>query len=233
MFLCGSDSYLRNQYITHLYPKVSNMPSIVCISDTHGQHKQVSVPGGDILIHAGDICAWGDDPKEYTDFNAWLGTLPHKHKILIFGNHDVLGERNNGLARSLITNATYLEDSGIKIEGLNFWGSPFTPEFCNWAFNVPRGELHKHWDLIPRNTDVLITHGPAYGILDTVSPKGPYLGDKELLAAVKRIKPQLHVSGHIHGGYGIDIQHSPTLFVNASVVNEAYKVVNRPLVVNL
>lgn len=112
---------------------------IICISDTHGQHTGLRLPDGDILIHAGDFMTYGNAPREIMDFNAWLGRQPHPHKIVIAGNHDRLFESHPIPARALITNAVYLEDSGVEPKGLTFWGSPVQPPFNNWAFNVQRG----------------------------------------------------------------------------------------------
>jgi Icc-related predicted phosphoesterase len=201
---------------------------IVCISDTHGQHAKLSVPDGDILIHAGDFAAFGDTPIEIIDFNQWLGTLPHRHKVVIAGNHDWMFERHPGAARELLTNAIYLENSGTELAGLKIWGSPVQPEFNNWAFNVARGAaIRRYWKMIPASTDVLITHGPPYGVLDTAHPTTAHLGCEELAEAVQQIRPRLHVFGHIHGGYG-EAKADGTLFVNASVVDEAYHLVNAP-----
>src|SRR5580658_3578813 len=97
---------------------------IVCISDTHGQHAKLHLPEGDILVHAGDFMAFGDKPREVTDFNQWLGKQTHRHKVVIAGNHDWMFERHPGAAQALLTNAIYLENSGTEIEGLKFWGSP-------------------------------------------------------------------------------------------------------------
>ncbi|MFN8672405.1 MAG: metallophosphatase domain-containing protein [Candidatus Sericytochromatia bacterium] len=146
------------------------MKKIVCISDTHVQHRSLNLPEGDILIHAGDISRVGK-LNEIIEFNSWLGTLNYKHKIIIAGNHDFIFENDYNLSKSLITNAIYLEDSGVEIEEIKFWGSPVSPRFYDWAFNRDRGEdINKHWAKIPKNIDVLITHGPPYGILDkTVS----------------------------------------------------------------
>ena len=203
---------------------------IVCISDTHGQHAKLSVPDGDILIHAGDFSAFGDTPIEIIDFNLWLGTLPHRHKVVIAGNHDWMFERHPGVARDLLTNAIYLENSGTELVGLKIWGSPVQPEFNNWAFNVARGAaIRRYWKMIPASTDVLVTHGPPYGILDTAHPTTAHLGCEELAEAVQQTRPRLHVFGHIHGGYGT-AKANGTQFVNASVVDEAYHLVNAPQV---
>jgi len=206
---------------------------IVCISDTHGQHAKLSVPDGDILIHAGDFSAFGDTPIEVIDFNRWLGTLPHRYKVVIAGNHDWMFERHPGTARELLTNAIYLENSGTELAGLKIWGSPVQPEFNNWAFNVARGAaIRRYWQMISTGTDVLITHGPPHGVLDTAHPTTAHLGCEELAEAVQQIRPMLHVFGHIHGGQG-QLNSDGTLYVNASVVNEAYQLVHAPQVVEI
>jgi hypothetical protein len=89
------------------------------------------VPDGDILIHAGDFMTYGNAPREIIDFNAWLGRQPHPNKIVIAGNHDRLFESHPNPARALVTNGIYLEDSGVELEGLKFWGSPVQPPFNN------------------------------------------------------------------------------------------------------
>jgi predicted phosphohydrolase len=128
---------------------------LVLISDTHQRHDQLTVPDGDVLVHAGDFSTRGG-VEEVARFNAWLGTLKHKHKVVIAGNHDFLFEREPTLARSMLTNVTYLEDSGVTIEGLRFWGSPWQPRFFDWAFNLERGApLTEKWNLIPTGVDVL------------------------------------------------------------------------------
>jgi Icc-related predicted phosphoesterase len=206
---------------------------IVCISDTHGQHAKLSVPDGDILIHAGDFMAFGDTPKEIIDFNQWLGKQNHRHKIVIAGNHDLMFERHPGAARELLDNATYLENSGTELIGLKFWGSPVQPEFNNWAFNVARGAaIRRYWHMIPDGTDVLVTHGPPFGVLDQSHPSTAHLGCEELAKAVERIKPRLNIVGHIHGGHG-QVTANCTRFLNASVVNEAYHLVHEPQIVEI
>jgi len=200
---------------------------IICFSDTHGQHRRMpEIPECDVLIFAGDIMSGGHDMSELISFNAWLGKKKAAHRIVIAGNHDFLFERYPDQSRAMLSNATYLENSGVTIDGLNFWGSPYTPSFYNWAFMADRGEaIQKHWDLIPDNTDVLITHGPPFGILDTTWLHSPeHLGCVNLLEAVVRVKPKLHVFGHIHGGHG-KVESDAGIFCNASMLNEAYDMV--------
>lgn len=204
---------------------------IVCISDTHGAHRQIDIPDGDILIHAGDFSSEGQ-LEEIIQFNHWLGSLPHTHKIIIAGNHDLLFEAQPKLAQSLISNAIYLEDSGVNIEGLKIWGSPITPFFCNWAFNRQRGEeIAQHWRLIPKDIDILITHGPPAGILD-LNFQGEAVGCEVLGKVVNQIQPRVHLFGHIHEAYG-EQKSASTHFVNASIMNLAYLPVHYPIVLEV
>jgi Icc-related predicted phosphoesterase len=205
---------------------------LVLISDTHEAHRSIKVPDGDILIHAGDITYDGNLGK-VEDFNDWLGGLPHKHKVVIAGNHDWCFENNPKVAEKLIANATYLIDSSIEIEGLRVYGAPWQPTFFNWAFNVDRGlAIREKWAKIPNDTDVLVTHGPPKGFGDTTRPKGEMLGCLDLYERVQQVKPMLHVFGHIHGGYGIQ-EDEHTIYANAAIMNEAYRPVNAPLVIDL
>lgn len=202
---------------------------IVCVSDTHGKHGQVRVPDGDVLIHAGDLTLMGQK-FEYESVAEWLNNLPHKVKVVVAGNHDFAIHK---LISLLAPSVVYLENFGVAIDGVNFWGSPVTPRFGVWAYMAERGEaIRKYWDEIPESTDVLITHGPPYGLLDqTVPGHSEHLGCKDLRDAIFRVNPKVHVFGHIHGGYGLT--NARTLFVNASAVDEAYNAVNAPIVVEL
>ena len=205
---------------------------IVVVSDTHGMHNQVKVPDGDVLVHCGDITRDGR-VHELFGINMWLSFLPHKHKIVIAGNHDWCFQNQTSLSASYLQNATYLHDSSVVIDGVTFWGSPWQPEFYDWAFNLPKNgpELEKKWDLIPDNTDVLITHCPPFGILD-LTLQNNKVGCEKLAIAVERVKPKVHLFGHIHCGYG-KLQVGNTLFVNASNCDEEYKPVNKSLEIDL
>jgi Icc-related predicted phosphoesterase len=213
---------------------------IVCISDTHNCNAEIQVPDGDLLIHAGDATIRGTQP-EVEDFMAWFAGLPHRYKIFVAGNHDWLFEHDNRFARLLTANFNikYLEDSFVEIEGLKIYGSPWQRRFFDWAFNLNRGaELAEKWDLIPDDTDVLITHGPPHGILDEVPRKysTENTGCEELRRKIEQIsqsgKLKLHVFGHIHCGYG---EHSEfgVKFVNASVCDESYAPTQPPIVVEI
>lgn len=217
---------------------------IVCISDTHGLQGNFPVPDGDLLIHAGDMCNIGSE-EDVRRFAKWLSRLPHRWKVVVAGNHDCLFQEQPALARSYLEScATYLQDSACEIEGLRLWGSPWQPWFQDWAFNLPRkgSALQEKWNLIPFDTDVLITHAPPHGILDQVIPQpteagrpeqlgsGP-LGCEELAVRLHAVQPKMHVFGHIHDSYGY-LEQDGTLYVNASICDEAYRPVNRAVVLD-
>lgn len=206
------------------------MMKIVLISDTHGRHRSLQLPPADWIIHAGDLSSRGTQP-EVADFMQWYDTLRYTHKVLIAGNHDFLAEDHPDLFRQLVPPGVhYLEDELLELEGLRIWGSPITPFFHNWAFNRNRGaEIKRYWDRIPDNIDILLTHGPAYGILDrTFTAK--HVGCEELAKAMERIQPQYHVFGHIHEAYGMHKENGTT-YVNASQVNLWNVLANKPVVV--
>jgi Icc-related predicted phosphoesterase len=201
----------------------------------HGLHRNLDRPAGDILIHAGDFLVDGQSVEQFDDFDDWLGSLPFCHKLVIAGNHDTLFDKNPRIARKHVTNATYLQDSGIRLEDLNFWGSPVNSVLGNdWAFGRERiVKLREHWDLIPDDTDVLITHEPPFGTLDKNHILGKHMGCHYLTGALLRIKLRLHVFGHIHGGYGRESAWGTTTLVNCAVVNKDRKLANPPMVVEL
>lgn len=199
---------------------------IVVLSDTHGSHDMVDIPCGDVLIFAGDCCATGC-LNDLFKFNKWLGSLPHEHILMIAGNHDVCLERDP-YAFTFITNARYLKNEEITINGIKFYGSPYTPMFNNWSFMLSHDELKKNWDKIPSDVDVLITHGPPYGINDKTI-RNEHAGCMELCDKIKEIKPKYHAFGHIHEGYGI-FKDKNTTYVNASIVDFHYQSTNKPIV---
>lgn len=206
---------------------------VVAISDTHCRHKSVKLPQGDLLIHAGDVSYKGE-LSEIKDFLTWFADQPFPHKVFIAGNHDFYFERTKpAVIQSLVpAGVTYLNDSSVTIEGIPIWGSPVTPWFHDWAFNRHRGaEISKHWNLIPSDTKLLITHGPAFGIVDMVI-NGNHVGDKDLLKKIEVLKPAVHVCGHVHESYG-QKKVGSTRFINASVLNEKYELVNPPVVFDL
>ncbi len=206
---------------------------LVLISDTHGFHNDMTVPEGDILIHAGD-CTGRGLYSQVADFLDWFAARPHKHKIMVAGNHDFYFEDTPAaeIARIIPAGVTYLDDSEVVVEGLRIWGSPITTYFYNWAFNRhPGPEIKKHWDLIPANTDILITHGPPRGIMDRTH-SGIHVGCVDLLEAVGRIRPKVHVFGHIHEGYG-RMDADGVEYINAASLSADYRHLNPAVVVEL
>lgn len=186
---------------------------IVFVSDTHGRHQHTLVPDGDVLVHAGDVTLDGS-LEGVEAFDRWLGTLPHRHKVVIAGNHDECFQHQADRARARITNAIYLEDSACEVGGLKFYGSPWTPLFFDWSFMLPEVELAEKWAAIPAGLDVLVTHGPPHGILDWTN-RGEHAGSLSLLHRVHEAKPRFHVFGHIHEAAG-RLDTPDTIFVNAA-----------------
>jgi Icc-related predicted phosphoesterase len=208
---------------------------IIFISDTHGQHKNLALPKLEaektMLIHTGDISKMGKE-DEVKSFLEWFGKQDFTYKIFIAGNHDFLFEKNPSLAESFIPkNVIYLNNSSVEIEGIKIWGSPITPRFYDWAFNCDRGEkIRNYWQQIPNDTDILLTHGPAFGILDQTI-HGLQVGCEELIQVIEKIKPKIHAFGHIHEAYG-KVNNSDTTFINASVLDIRYRLVNQPFLID-
>ena len=215
---------------------------ITCISDTHNQHSHIPpdwLEGGDVLVHAGDVSGRGS-LKEVEAFMEWFNELPYTHKIFIAGNHDFWFEKVstfavNEMLAEKYPNITYLNDSGVEIDGVKFWGSPVTPWFYDWAFNRVGTDICQHWDMIPLDTDVLIVHGGPKHIgslnittRDRSDVGCPYLYEK--LSELKQLK--LFVQGHIHEGRGTYTFADKQLFVNASLLNLQYELVNKPFVID-
>jgi Icc-related predicted phosphoesterase len=187
---------------------------LVLLSDTHQLHREVDVPDGDVFIHAGDFTMFSESMQAVVDLNDWLGELPHRYKIVVPGNHELFLEADPS-ERSMLDNAIVLIDEGIVVEGLRIWGSPVTPLYGG-AFGLSFARDRKRlYARIPRDIDVLITHGPPFGILDTAPVSGLHEGCRELLRAVTRVRPKLHVFGHIHTAYGV-FRTEHTTFVNAA-----------------
>ncbi|XP_023236186.1 UPF0046 protein T07D4.2-like isoform X1 [Centruroides sculpturatus] len=227
----------------------------VCMSDTHSllSRRKFKIPPGDVFIHAGDFTRHGGY-NEIIEFNNFLGNLSHKHKIVIAGNHELTFDQktissfeikqakkatgqdvplDTAYFKNLLTNCIYLEDSLTEVYNIKIYGTPWQPEYNNWAFNLPRGkECLEKWNMIPSGVDVLITHTPPVGHGD-LCILGRRVGCVELLQTVQnRIKPKYHVFGHIHEGYGITTD-GKTIFVNASTCNISYEPVNLPIIFDI
>ena len=187
---------------------------IVAVADTHLFHRDLVVPDGDVFVHAGDMCR-GGDLVELRAAAAWILALPHRHKVIVAGNHDWAFAREPGASRAMFRGAHYLEDTELTLDGVRFYGSPWQPAFCDWAFNLPRGpELAAVWARIPHGLDVLITHGPpeGYGDRTTMTSRA---GCADLRARVAEVQPRLHLFGHIHQDGGTWLG-GPTLFANVT-----------------
>lgn len=227
------------------------MTRIIALSDSHGRHNEVVVPDGDVLVHAGDYASpkAGMDHHDASRFLAWFEAQPHEHKVFISGNHDGVSEAKPDLFAGLVAehapSCVYLRDSGATIAGLRFWGSPVTPTFYDWYWNRDRGAaIQAHWDLIPSDTEVLITHGPVAGIHDRASRHG-FPGAFEDVGCVnlrdtitaRLTDLRLHASGHVHphGGKTTVRPGAPhaCIYVNASVVNERYQYTHAPVQIDL
>ena len=206
---------------------------IIAISDTHRQEWNTELPDGDILIHAGDFDTRGF--MDLVDLNDWFGALKSKyaHILFIAGNHDFYMQKEDKVrVQEIVTNATYLEDESIVIDGIKFYGYPWTPIFMNWAFMADIDKLKERTAWIDRDTDVLISHGPPFGILDQLEHGGFHVGDPALRDKVKEIAPKVFICGHIHESYGTTTDYSTDYF-NVSLLNDAYQMVNEPSIIIL
>lgn len=220
---------------------MSKKIKITCISDTHSQHKVLGggfLPGGDILIHAGDFMSSGYSEREALTFFDWFNQIDnYDTKILIAGNHDRIMENEPTHMQGLLTGyktIDYLQDDTLELwdeedQQLTIYGTPWQPEFYNWAFNLPRGgAIREKWGMIPFGTDILVTHGPPFGKLDVVNRSNENVGCIDLMDRIKEIKPKICVFGHIHesAGYVFDGQ---THYINASILDDTYLFRNKPI----
>jgi predicted phosphohydrolase len=200
---------------------------VVCLSDTHELHGELIVPPGDLLLYAGDFTFFSRQRSMIDDFNDWLGELPHRHKVVIYGNHEFAFESEPGL-RSRLSNAVVLVNEAAMIDGVAIWGSPVTP-MEGGAFGLSRAEDRARlYSQIPPDTRILLTHTPPFGVLDGE----PHAGCPELRVAVIRIRPRLHVFGHIHDGYGTRATRH-TMFVNAALFSKHGDLDKQPIVLEL
>jgi len=219
------------------------MPTLVLISDTHTKHYEIDAQLKEIygnhpdaiIVHAGDISYRGRK-WEVEEFTEWYSGLPFKHKIMIAGNHDFLFEDSPEAAKDILDRIgpgiIYLNDSGVELEGLKFWGSPVTPWFHDWAFNRVEEKINEHWDLIPVDTNILITHGPPYLTLDATK-SGLRVGCPELANKIKELSDlKVHVFGHIHEADGV-VEKDGVIYVNASILDLYYEVKNSPVILHV
>lgn len=213
---------------THQHTPLAQMSGkhplkLVCLSDTHGLHKgtELQVPDGDWLVFAGD--AGLETELDVHDFNTWLGRLPHRQKLVVFGNMDFWGASQNYTATALSNASAVLLNTAIDVEGYRVVGSPNTPKSYGQFQLMSNKDAAEHWaQVLPpdSNVDIMVTHGPPFGLGDSV--RGKHAGDAELSTAVKSLTrpPMLWVVGHIHEGYGVYIFNhgtGPVPLVNAAV----------------
>ncbi|OQS01246.1 calcineurin-like phosphoesterase [Achlya hypogyna] len=222
---------------------------VVCISDTHGRHDDLVVPDGDVLVHAGDFTKRGTH-AQIAAFDDWLATLPHKHKLVIAGNHELSLDANwyptawkrwhrefqdPVVSKALLRHCTYLENETVEIDGVRFFGSPYSPVIPGaiMAFHTMSGSRAKAiWGKIPTDVDVLVTHSPPHGIRD-LSVRGEHCGDEDLLEEIKtRVQPKYHVFGHIHECYGSDTFEGTT-YINAASCTVQHQCTNAPIVFDI
>ena len=212
------------------------MTKVLCISDTHSKHNLIPkewLEPADIIIHAGDISNVGSF-LDIEHFCMWFSSLDqYKHKIFIAGNHDWSFQTSPDHTADILSrfpNITYLQDSSVTVEGLKIYGSPWQPEFCDWAFNLPRNgeQLEEKWNAIDVDTDILITHGPAWGMLDII-PGNLRVGCEILTEKIKNSKIKTLICGHIHHSYG-EMMRDWVHYINAATLNERYEVQNPPII---
>lgn len=220
-------------------PNQVNMPvpstvKIVCFSDTHDKYNLGVLKEtykGDLLLHAGDATSTGE-LRQLSAYSDWLAKQKFDSKIIIPGNHDLAFEKNWELAEAHVPDATaILNQSTTLYNGLKIWGEPRQPWFYDWAFNVQREHMGAVWDLVPKDTDILVTHGPPFGAGD-INGQGVRCGCVAQRKWIEENQPRLVVCGHIHDGYGIYLI-GKTLVVNASICNGYYEPDNQPITVEL
>ena len=205
---------------------------LILFGDTHELHREVEVPAGDILICVGDFTMFSKNLSAIEDFNDWLGELPHRHKIVIPGNHEFFLE-SNPERRSLLDNAHVLIDESIEIEGLKIYGSPMTPLHGAAFGNSSPNDRARHWSNVPVDTHVLVTHGPPFGLLDLSPDQVERMGDPELRNRVRELPSlKLHVFGHVHGAHGAVEQHGVT-FANVALMGHLGDLVQGPTVLRM
>ncbi len=200
----------------------------------HGFHEQLKPPENvDLMIHSGDCSNWRDpyqNEVEVREFIYWYSRVKIPNKIYVAGNHCTSIEKRLVNKEDFTSNGIiYLENSSVEIEGLKIWGSPVTPNFCNWSFMKSRDKLHDLWQTIPEDSDIVITHGPAKTILDlSYNREGvlEYCGCNALKKRILQIEPKLFLFGHLHNCQDIinsgwtKLSNYKTIFSNGSCVTD-------------
>jgi len=192
----------------------NQMPSLCIVSDTHRKHREVTIPHCDILIHCGDFCSFQRaEIPTLDDADSWFAESPANQVVCIGGNHDFALQHRE----FEFSHARFLEDELVEIDGLRIYGTPWCPYLSGFAYYATSDELLEHWKQIPSGIDILITHTPPFGLLDLPTSGTINLGCPHLREELKRIRPRLHVFGHVHASHGI-LETSGTLYINAAIV---------------
>lgn len=212
---------------------------IIHISDTHGRHRELklNLKGVDVIVHTGDESNnfdWLKNEPEFRDLIDWYGSLEIKNKILIAGNHSGFIAKYPKIARELMLarGITYLDKEAVVIDGVKFYGDPTSPRFGNWHFMADRNKMYKHWDLIPEDVNVLLTHTPPKGVLDIGQRQGgiEFCGCSSLRTKIRSLKElKAHCFGHIHSkpdypfyNHGI-LKRDGVIYSNATLVQDCSK----------
>lgn len=203
---------------------------ITAISDTHTKHSDIKIEPCDILVHAGDYSYQGRI-QEVTSFLQWFSKQSATHKIFINGNHEVGPYESPALFKTILSsysNVIYLNEELVEVEGLKIYGYPITSTFFDWSYMRDRGspEMLAGLAKIPTGVDIILSHGPAAGILDIV-PDGSHAGCEDLLKELDRIRPKVMICGHLHSNNGFK-EVNNILHVNASILNDQYQHVYNP-----
>jgi len=202
----------------------SIMLSVCVVADTHCRHREINIPPCDLLIHCGDFCSFQrDDERVLDDADMWFAESPASKVVCIGGNHDFMLQRRE----FTFSHATYLQDTSAEIHGLSIYGAPWCPDLSGFAFYAANADLIDRWRAIPTGIDILVTHTPPHGVLDLPSSGEPHLGCPHLRQELERIRPRLHVFGHVHASHGQSIEdgrHS----INAAVVGGRELTVRHP-----
>lgn len=209
------------------------MIKILHISDTHGMHDQMNldyINSFDLVVHTGDATNYMDpnfNENEFYDFINWYRKIDIP-KIYIAGNHDSYIAANKKIVEKIMKDNAiiYLNKSGVNLFGYNIWGDPTTPTFGKWHFMADRSKTHKHWEMVPDDTHLLFTHGPAKGILDLSINKFNDItlcGDSSLGKRIKKLPNlKVHGFGHIHNSENIEniglLHRDGIIYSNAAAV---------------